>query len=617
MKKGLIIIALAALLGSLSLQAAPVSSSKARDIAQKIFAAQSSARAAGPVSCKLVWDGETVDGVATKAAVQPAFYVFSRDGGGWVIIAGDDNVQPVLGISTTGRFETENMPDNVKWWMDAMKAYVRSVKSQPREVKDQWLKFVGTKAVNIRGDVTGQVDRRTPEWDQGNNDTGYGFGEYVFNCKCPKINNTLTYAGCVPVALGELLTYESGQEGVTVPASATGKVGGYSVPSGAVAPAEYELGTVYDWANLRKLTNITAIKKTAVGSEIRQNLGQLLADIGAIVEAQYTSGGTAVSIGLVIRHMSEHFGINKAATMKQASDYMPSQWVAMLMAELDKRPVLYSGFTQNGYGHTFVLDGYASYDNATVFHVNFGWGGTNNGYYYITNLDVGYSLNYSYNAFAFFDFYPEKDSEYALELTPSYENDTYPGLRLEQTSNGYKVYYSIANYSSVDYVGRVKFAVRKKNGEESQLAVQDCSLPASSSGKWNFAYVQIPEIEFGDKVVYYYEDGMNTENWTILASNDYGAKVYEWPLMPVPFIVTEPSYRVGNYFIFRLMNYDRRYLGTVWTVRDPDNLSVKKYPQSDKEFLLTKPGVYKIEAAVAEKVGGTVSERIVTYITVK
>ena len=524
MKKGLIIFVLAVLFGSFPLQAAPVSSSKARDIAQKIFAAQNSARAAGPVACKLLWDGESVDGVATKAAVQPAFYVFSRDGGGWVIIAGDDNVPPVLGISTTGRFETENMPDNVKWWMDAMKAYVRSVKSQPQEVREQWMKFVGTKAANIKGDVTVKVDRRTPEWDQGNNDMGYGFKEYVFNCKCPEIDGNLTYAGCVPVAIGELITYESGQ--VIMPASASGKVGGYSVPSGAVAPAEYELGTVYDWATLRQLTDIETIKKTAEGSAIRQNLGQLLADIGAIVEAQYTPEGTGVNIGLIVRHMSEHFGFNKAATLKHASDYRPSQWVEMLVAELDKRPILYSGFTTSGYGHTFVLDGYASYENTTVFHVNLGWGGSNNGYYYISNLNFG--MDYSYDCSAFFDFYPEKNSEYVLDLAPTYVSDNYPGLRLVKSSGGYKVYYSISNNGSADYDGRVKFALRKKSGEELQLAVQEFSLPVSSYLRAT-TVVQIPEIGFGDKVVYYYEEGKNTDKWKILASTYYGSSVYEWP----------------------------------------------------------------------------------------
>ena len=201
-------------------------------------------------------------------------------------------------------------------------------------------------------------------------------------------------------------------------------------------------------------------------------------------------------------------------------------------------------------------------------------------------------------------------------MAPTYVSDNYPGLRLVKSSGGYKVYYSIVNNGSVDYEGRVKFAVRKKNGEESQLTVQDFSLPASSYLRATIV-VQIPEIGFGDKVVYYYEDGKNTGNWKILASTYYGSSVYEWPLMPVPFICTEPDYRVGDYFTFRLMNYNKRYLGTVWTIRDPDNLTSKKYPQSNKEYQFTKPGLYKIEAAIADKVGGTVVERLVTYITVK
>ena len=617
MKRGLIVIALVALFGSLSIQAAPVSPSKALEMAQKIFAAQPSTKATGPIACKLLWDGESVGGIAPKTSVQPAFYVISRDGGGWVIIAGDDNVQPVLGISATGRFVAENMPDNVKWRMDYMKALVRSARSQSPEVKAMWMKCADTKAnASISGEVTNKVEKLTPEWDQGNNDTGYGFGENVFNAKCPKVNGALCVAGCVPVALGELLTYESGQDGVTVPASATGTVGGYSVTSGYVAPVEYELGTIYDWAGLRKMTNIKAIKNTAPGSAIRENLAQLIADLGAIVESAYSPNGTGANTNTVIAHMAEHFGINKGATLKMASDHRPSQWIEMLVAELNKRPVLYSGRTERNAGHTFLLDGYGSYDNTTVFHVNFGWGGSNNGYYYITNLDAGYPMNYSYDCSAFFDFYPEKDSQFVITLTPVYQSDTNPGLRLEKTSDGYKVYYCIANFSSVDYDGRVKYAVRKRNGDESVLAVRDFSMQSYCSGGGSFWYVQIPEIDFGDKVVFYYEDGKNTENWKPLVNTDYGTAVYEWPLTPVPFIYTETRYRVGDYFVFRLMNYDRLYAGTVWTIQGPDGGTVK-CSHSVKEYQFTKAGVYRIEAALAVKAKGNVTERLVTYITVK
>ena len=61
------------LLEGILLQAAPVSQSRALDVARKVFAAQPATKAAGDV--KLIWDGEDI---ATKANVQPAFYVFGR-----------------------------------------------------------------------------------------------------------------------------------------------------------------------------------------------------------------------------------------------------------------------------------------------------------------------------------------------------------------------------------------------------------------------------------------------------------------------------------------------------------------------------------------------------------
>ena len=68
------------ILCSMSLQAAPVSPGRALDVAKKIFAAQPATKAGGG-ALRIVWDGEDV---ATKAAVQPAFYVVARDGGGFV-----------------------------------------------------------------------------------------------------------------------------------------------------------------------------------------------------------------------------------------------------------------------------------------------------------------------------------------------------------------------------------------------------------------------------------------------------------------------------------------------------------------------------------------------------
>ena len=47
----------------------------------------------------VVWDGKTA-----ADTQDPAFYVIGRDGGGFVIIAGDDRVSPVLAFSDKGSF---------------------------------------------------------------------------------------------------------------------------------------------------------------------------------------------------------------------------------------------------------------------------------------------------------------------------------------------------------------------------------------------------------------------------------------------------------------------------------------------------------------------------------
>ena len=80
MKRIITIILAVILFGGLSLQAAPVSKSRAMDIAKKIFASQTATKAVGDV--KFIWDGEDI---ATKSTLDPAFYVFTRDNGGFEI----------------------------------------------------------------------------------------------------------------------------------------------------------------------------------------------------------------------------------------------------------------------------------------------------------------------------------------------------------------------------------------------------------------------------------------------------------------------------------------------------------------------------------------------------
>ena len=59
--------------------------------------------------------------------------------------------------------------------------------------------------------------------------------------------------------------------------------------------------------------------------------------------------------------------------------YAPQEWVKMIANEVrEGRPVLYAGYTQFIQGHAFVIDGI---DAEGFFHVNWGYGGSYDGYF--------------------------------------------------------------------------------------------------------------------------------------------------------------------------------------------------------------------------------------------
>ena len=49
----------------------------------------------------------------------PAYYVFNTEAEeGYIIVAADDRTDAIIGYATSGRFNTDSMPPNVKEWMD-------------------------------------------------------------------------------------------------------------------------------------------------------------------------------------------------------------------------------------------------------------------------------------------------------------------------------------------------------------------------------------------------------------------------------------------------------------------------------------------------------------------
>ncbi len=108
---------------------------------------------------------------ATTASPSDAYYVFNNDAGGFVIIAGDDAVTPVLGYTSTGSFDAENLPDGLK---DLLKSYERQIAA----LGDSYQ----ANQTTTRAAFTGEKLLNTAKWNQSNPFNKYTPYKYPVGC---------------------------------------------------------------------------------------------------------------------------------------------------------------------------------------------------------------------------------------------------------------------------------------------------------------------------------------------------------------------------------------------------------------------------------------------------
>lgn len=279
---------------------------------------------------------------ATTASPSDAYYVFNNDAGGFVIIAGDDAVTPVLGYTSTGSFDAENLPDGLK---DLLKSYERQIAA----LGDNYV----ANQTATRTAFTGEKLLNTAEWNQ----------MAPFNKYTP--NNYVT--GCVATA-GAIVMKHHGY-----PAKGTGS---HSYTwNGQTLTANF--GHDYDWANM-------PTKYTVGNDEAFDGVARLMSDLGVAVEMKYAKGGSGASMEDLLTALKKYFGYSKYARLLAIADLGAEVWNDRLRAEIDaNRPILYSAVDSNKGGHSFVIDGYKD----ESFSVNWGWGGYCDGFYRIGALN--------------------------------------------------------------------------------------------------------------------------------------------------------------------------------------------------------------------------------------
>lgn len=350
--------------------------------------------------------------VLKKAATasENQYYVYENaNGEGWVMVAANDVVSPILAYSNTGTFRTDNQPVNVRTWLGKYDKFITKIEAdgaaQDEEVAAEWsaLKKGVRKA---KGDaVVGPLVKTT--WDQDD----------PYWTLTPNGSGSIdkAYTGCVATAMAQVMNYwqwpkqGTGSHTYQPIMQLDDNGDGYPDRDTIIYPGKLTANfgeTTYDWDNMlnKYPKSATPAQKNAVAT--------LMFHCGVSVEMMYGDdnyGGSGAYTGNygdwtdptcaqnafptyfgykkdgLVSYMRDGY-IDEESGYKYYDSWSDPEWTAMIKEELDKKhPIMYGGAGDEG-GHSFICDGY---DDSNYFHFNWGWSGQNDGYYKLSSLKPG------------------------------------------------------------------------------------------------------------------------------------------------------------------------------------------------------------------------------------
>ena len=289
------------------------------------------------------------------------YYVFNAgQNQGFVIISGDDATEEVLGYSSSGAFDLNNIPPA----MEALLNYYSEQISMIQQGKAQ--------AAPRRVAHSAVSPFMTVKWNQRepyNLKTMTGYYSNTggtFQC----------VTGCVATAMAQVVYHQHfvdkiqseipGYQNQTIYKAGTGYMN--AIPA----------GTVLDWANMLDTYtgDETDVKKEAVAN--------LMMYCGVAVQMHYTKDVSSASNSNIPDALKKYFGYSKGTRFIKRTNYSDDDWDNLIYNEIASgRPVIYGGQTKSNSGHSFIVHGY---DGAGKYAINWGWGGYQDNYFTLDNL---------------------------------------------------------------------------------------------------------------------------------------------------------------------------------------------------------------------------------------
>ena len=355
-------------------------------------------------------------------------YVVEAIDGDWVIVSADERIAPILGYGKEGFPAVEDMPpamiDLINGYSYEMQYIFDSLNittihpERLGDTEDDTDEESDGSFVYTPGEcLLNRPNRGEVNWDQqANNDYKYDIftGTYIYdktkayNKFCPPRNTEFDnkgYVGCSAVAMGQIMWYWQWPHTSIVPKSVDDQ-NNYSTE---------ETLQLYDWELMtNKITNTTPIEQADM-------VAIFLRDCAFAVQSEFSYDGTSSNITKTKNALENIFSYNVNKHYKKKGTLF---WKKKLRKEINNgRPIYYRGRSSSG--HAFVVDGYSATDK-NLFHINWGWRGDHNGYFYLDNLTPeGHNYNSAQAAL------------FGIEPNPSCEDAIVPDYTVEHKFGRY------------------------------------------------------------------------------------------------------------------------------------------------------------------------------------
>lgn len=310
----------------------------------------------------------------TQKSNDPAFYIFNiEDNNGYVIVSADDAMYPILGYSFKGAFNFEKISPTLALFFNDYATAIDELRHNvvmPRnDVQNKWDELNYSAPIKSVKNIQTVQPLLLAEWNQ----------DVPFNSQCPAdaaatSSGGRTYVGCVAVAMGQVMKYYN------YPLNGTGSYSHSSFYNGGYGTQTVNFANqTYNWSAMQY-----ALSPSSVNYE---EVAKVLFHIGVAVHMQWGPDGSGSQTNLIVSALKTYFKYSTSCAIINKNSYTDASWKTAIIQQLDQnRPVVYSGMPATGAGHAWNCDGYQGTTGNEYFHMNWGWGGYNNGFFKLDSL---------------------------------------------------------------------------------------------------------------------------------------------------------------------------------------------------------------------------------------